>query len=215
MIIAFDGNVYTGKSTVISKLSERLNGNLVNEYSYFIPKKVTKYQDYSKKQEEYLKIDSQRIISLSGQKINLLDRSFVSLTAHVLALYKQNIVDIRLDFLNKLTKLILNNKIIIPTILVHISCDYDTALRRFRKNELTKNAKNTTEDLMNEKYYSYIAEFNDYFGSFFPSIKIETTNNTINENVIKLSEKIKCYKDYKINKRKIIKIVRLALFENE
>src|SRR3989338_6050791 len=94
-IVSFDGNVYTGKTTFIYKIKEKLNAHIVKEHSAFIDEKEYVRNGAWQLQKAYLQTEEKRLICLSDLKINLLDRSIVSQAAHIYACYHLNIIDLR------------------------------------------------------------------------------------------------------------------------
>lgn len=132
MIIALDGNVFVGKTTLCNIFSKKNNYNVVLEYSDFINKtknksfKQVSFLEHSK----YLKLDNIRKKYLKNN-INFVDRSFVSLSAHIYALYKNGIADFRREHINMFHQLLKNNYIIIPNCYVFVTCNYNCAKKRF------------------------------------------------------------------------------------
>ncbi len=179
MIIAFDGNVYTGKTALIRALSKKKDVTIIGEYSEYFneAKKQRKWgDDYLKIQLEYLKLDQKRELFLSNKKINLLDRSFISLFAHVWAIYNAG-VDIRKETLKGFTIFLKMDKIVIPTIYINVYCPFDTAKKRFLRNKRFGTPKNTADYLIEKEYFDSIKIFNERIFRLLPSVSINTTSS--------------------------------------
>lgn len=208
MIVSFDGNVYCGKTTIINKLAKK--SCKIKEYCNYLDK-INKEKRFNNRwlntQLRYLKIDAQRNKNLNNFEINLLDRSFISLCAHVWALYRLRKTDIRKEFLEFLKKYMLEDKIILPDIFVHVTCDYSIAKNRFIQNEKTKHAKGTDRLLINKHYFFFVNEFNELWSQKLQqSITIDTNKkfeNTLSKINKSLNKKIN--RNKKTYKAKIIK----------
>lgn len=157
MIVAFDGNVYTGKTTLIKLLSEKYGYNPIDEHSFFVDLSDMKEPDRSTidVQERYIGVDIFRKKFVHGE-INLLDRSFVSVSAHVYALFRLGIEDIRKNYLDLLRKKV--SEILIPDRFVFVCCDYDTSQKRCVS---VNNDKKTDALLLSREYFECIAKFNE------------------------------------------------------
>ncbi|MBU4369129.1 deoxynucleoside kinase [Patescibacteria group bacterium] len=189
MIIAFDGNVYTGKTTLIDNLIRYYSYNKISEYSnFFSEDKINKHkEEHLIIQNKYLEIDVLRKKFINHNKINLLDRSFISLTAHIWTLYKIKIVDIRKEYLKKLFFLMDNNNIILPNLFVYVTCNYKSAKVRYKQNERISNAKKTLRYFIDFNYFHLIRLFNKRCSLFIPSLEINTDKNLI-MNIIKVNK---------------------------
>ncbi len=171
MIISFDGNVFTGKTTIINKLSLANPFNIIAEHSVFlnqIPKDEL-YNDYMDEQIRYIKVDELRMQKIR-KEINLLDRSFVSMSAHVYALFKLNLADIRSLYIKELKKFLDNKKIIIPDKYIHVACPYNIAKLRFSKN------RNRATDRMyiGRKYFEAVNKFDSSWVQSVDGLTINT-----------------------------------------
>jgi len=195
MIIAFDGNVYTGKTTLINMFSTKYCK--IREYCDYINMvdEEKKFEnEYMNTQFRYLKIDALRAKGIEPSKIALLDRSFVSLCAHVWVLYKLEKIDIRKEFLSLLKDYIKKNAIIIPDVFIHVKCDYVTAKKRFVQNETTEHAKGTDYLLMDQEYFFFINKFNEKLQIALGQNLIIDTNEEFKETLTKVKNWIKNYK---------------------
>ncbi|MFH1637936.1 MAG: hypothetical protein ABIB71_05915 [Candidatus Woesearchaeota archaeon] len=168
MIIAFDGNVYCGKTTLINSIAKDHGFNKINEHSHYASEGG---RDYLKTQKRFLKVDEKRIKCIKGE-VTLLDRSLVSLSAHVWALYKQGKADIRAEFINELFSRMDRGKIIMPDLFINVACDYTVTQSRALKH---RNSKGTANFLMEEDYFCYIAEFNKKISGRLQSIFIDSS----------------------------------------
>ncbi len=175
-IIAFDGNVFVGKSTLLGKLSERIDGMVIPEHSFFVgqvPVDGTHKQCSIQTQEVYLKAESSRV-PLIGIGTNLLDRSYLSLVAHTYAVNKLRIVDMRRDFLGMLMSAMENGRVIIPDAYIVVRCGYAIAKSRF---VLGCEEKGTDDLYISKEYFSAVDEFNSRWLSVHGGFEIDTSNN--------------------------------------
>ena len=206
MIIAFDGNVYTGKTTLIKELNEKMNCCVVPEYCEFINSdQLSDSESAVSRQRKYLLIEQKRSRLVNKDKTMLVDRSFISLAAHVWTLYKLGIADIRADFAHDLAKQAEKGTIIIPDALIHLCAPHSELKKRFEIGEKGPAAKNTHPSLMNCAYLQRIEEFNTHITTCFkPSITINTGGNKADvikavEQFIASGEK-SCDKQYELIK---------------
>lgn len=119
-----------------------------------------------------------------SDKINLLDRSFISLFAHVWTVYKRGI-DIREETLREFVLLLKADKIIIPTFFINVECSYALAKERFIDDKKSLSHKNTAKYLINEDYFRSVQQFNKQILCMHPSLQIDATKN-IDENLKKI-----------------------------
>ncbi|MDD2766278.1 MAG: deoxynucleoside kinase [Candidatus Moranbacteria bacterium] len=171
MMISFDGNVYVGKTTLIKSLSQRYGFSTIDEHSFFIndiQQKDYYENEYVNTQARYLDVDIQRG-KLLRNGINLLDRSFVSVSAHVYAIYKLGLVDIRSSYLELLVSKV--GEILIPDIFVFVSCEYETSRARCFESG---NRKQTGDLYLSEQYFRFVKIFNVNFISMVNGHVIDT-----------------------------------------
>lgn len=179
IIIAFDGNVYTGKTGIIKKFCSEYKFSYIKEYSeYFQIKSLEQnlgVDKYLKRQYQYLIVDKLRSKDITSSKINLLDRSYISLSAHVLALYITYKIDIRKEFLGLLRQFINERKIILPNAFVYIKCELDCVKKRINQKGQRKNMPRFYID---KCYFKSIDYFNQRWSKIVKpwSMVIDTTN---------------------------------------
>ena len=154
MIIAFDGNVYTGKTTIINSLRKNNGFIKIDEHSFFVDG-IKENDNYIDIQQRYLDVDKIRRMKINDNNVNLLDRSFVSVSAHVYAIYRLGIADIRGAYIN----LIKNNfnQLVIPSQFIFVTCGYSKILERC---QLVNNDKFTEEIYLMREYCHWISDFN-------------------------------------------------------
>lgn len=155
MIIAFDGNVFAGKTTLINYLTDKIDCWSVAEHTFFI-NKIKKGGGYSPVFNEhlrYLYVDRLRI-KMINKGVSLIDRSFVSLSAHAYALYFSSGVDLREKHLEILRSFLQQKKIIIPNLYVFVSCEMGIAKKRL----LT--VHNEPNMFIEKKYFFAVEKFN-------------------------------------------------------
>ncbi|QQS16053.1 MAG: deoxynucleoside kinase [Candidatus Moraniibacteriota bacterium] len=173
-VISFDGNVYTGKTTLIRFLSDNYGYVSVDEHSLFIdgvPQRSFYKSEYLNLQDRYLSVDTYRK-SFLQTGVNLLDRSFVSVSAHVFALYELGLADIREAYFDLLKKKI--EEIIFPNVFVWVRCGYNISRARC----LSVNNRKETEDIyLSNKYFESIEKFNAKWALAVGGCVINTESN--------------------------------------
>jgi deoxyadenosine/deoxycytidine kinase len=181
-IIALDGNVYTGKTSLINEFSKKKTINVLPEYASFFNETEFRYLSPIEIQHKYLEAEKIRKSKLSFKKNTLLDRSIISQAGFVYASYKQGNFDLRKEFLYSLKQMQKNNELIIPHHFVHIKCDFKILKKRYIEEEKSENAKNTDCKLLSKEYCFLLDEFLSKFADF----TINTTNLTVVESKQKL-----------------------------
>ncbi len=175
MIISFDGNVFSGKTYFINTLSKSRDFNPIAEHSFFIDKvsnNLFSSNKFLSQQKRYLEVDALRKKYIRESKINLIDRSFVSLSAHVLALFKCGIADIRTDYIKLLQKYLNGDRIIIPDYYVFIYSPLEISRRRFAND-----TKRGTEILyLDKNYFEAVELFNRKWVGLAPGKIIDKVN---------------------------------------
>ncbi|PIS07519.1 hypothetical protein COT78_03220 [Candidatus Berkelbacteria bacterium CG10_big_fil_rev_8_21_14_0_10_43_13] len=152
--IAFDGNVFVGKTTFLKKLAKEKSFNYIPEHSDFL--KVSNSAIEHRKtlpaaHLDFVRSDFLRIEYLKDG-VNLLDRSFVSFSAFTYAFERMGQLDMRENFLGLLQDMLQKQRIVIPTHYIHLKSNYEIARQRFVQNK-----KQQTPDFLIEKF------FFDYF----------------------------------------------------
>lgn len=188
MLIAVDGNVFSGKTILLKNLSKRIGGNIICEYSEYL-KRIDKTpapgrHDSIDTHQSYIDLDRERKIDLK-KGINLLDRSFVSLSAHVYALFKKTKVDLRDKHLNLLNLAVNANNVLIPDIYIFLKCDRGTCLERYFDDKSSDHQKHTDSIFIDEEYFSFINKFNVTWQDLIAEKGVTIDNN---DNAAQLAE---------------------------
>lgn len=173
MIISFDGNVFVGKTTIISNLSLRFGFNKMPEYGDVLSDIFLDcdYKDVHKNnQERYLMVDKKRM-NLIKEGVNLLDRSFVSMSAHIYALNKMKIMDIRDFYIARLAAHLGRKEIILPNKYIIVSCPYEVAYDRFVDGY---SIKGTGQEYIKRDYFEYVNEFNFRWLESIPGLMVDS-----------------------------------------
>ena len=160
MIVAFDGNVFAGKTTLIDCLTEKIGCRRIAEHTFFVDQ-IRREKKYSPEFNEhlcYLQVDDLRQKAV-GKGVVMLDRSFVSLSAHIYALYFFSGIDLREKHLQSLKSFLRQKKIIIPDFYVFVSCDRKIAQKRFSAGQ-SAILRGTQKMFIEKKYFSKVAKFN-------------------------------------------------------
>jgi thymidylate kinase len=201
MIISFDGNVYSGKTTIINNLSSLFGYNKINEHSFFIDNLTFDQTNFLATQSKFLEVDKARSTCLRND-IDLLDRSIISVAAHVYSMAKIGAIDKRKEFL----KILKNNKnsLIFPDRYIYVESDHETSL--IRCNSL-KNYKDTGDIYLSEDYFNYIGIFNEKING----LKIKTDFKLNELEIKKINNKIFNHKISKVGKKQMIKKIEGAM----
>lgn len=175
MIITFDGNVFVGKTSLIKELASLYDFNIIPEQGFFIKGEILTHAVTAEDQaiflqSKYLEAENKRCLYLNTTKTSLLDRSFVSMAAHIFALYLVNGIDIRDWFLNEIRRQTESGKVIIPDIFCFIKCNHEIIRERADKN---KN-RNTDQVYLTEKYLDAIEIFNQAWIQKVNGITLDT-----------------------------------------
>ena len=172
MIIAFDGNVFTGKTSLIEKLHRVEQSSVIPEHGHFL-RDIVIGEDAWDIQKKYLGAERLRreyLSGLSSEKLVLLDRSFVSMAAHVAALKTSKGIDIRTRFLRELVGDIQAGRVIIPNKFLFVRCDYEIIKARALKDAV----KNTNPLYYGQEYLEAVDNFNRQWQEHFPGVAIDT-----------------------------------------
>jgi deoxyadenosine/deoxycytidine kinase len=175
MIIAFDGNVFSGKTSLIEKLHGLGKSGVIPEHSYFL-ENVSSEEDAWSVQKKYINTEGKRheyLSHLSAGSLILLDRSFVSMAAHVSALWTMRGIDIRSHFLHEIVSRIHSNNVIVPDKFCFVMCDYKIIRRRALKDT----SKNTDRFYYAQNYLEAIDAFNRRWQEHFQGIVIDTSTD--------------------------------------
>lgn len=173
--IAFDGNVYTGKTSIINALASIGNFSVINEHSSFLEHEyeiqlIETGEDARIQQSKYLDAEIRRMPKTQDPMIYLVDRSYVSMAAHVTAMKSVFGLDIREWFFGEVSALIQNKRIIVPDVYCHINCCSTRTHERF----LADQNRRTESFYRNEKYLVAVNEFNHAWSHYAESISINT-----------------------------------------
>ena len=173
MIIAFDGNVFSGKTSFIAGFCGSAKCVVVPEHSHFVAD-FRSHEDAWSVQQKYLDAEVKRHVYLLGmpsERLILVDRSFVSMAAHVWALYTTQGVDMRARFLGRVTRGIRSNWITLPNQFCHVVCDYPL----IRARAAIDVVKRTDRFYMDENYLKAVDAFNRKWQIHFPGCLIDTS----------------------------------------
>jgi deoxyadenosine/deoxycytidine kinase len=162
MIVAFDGNVFSGKTSIIKELSSLCNSVYIDEQGAFMKTRVSNHGVSSRDQAislqlKYLIAEEERCAYIQDDKVNLLDRSFVSMAAHVFALHNIHSIDIREWFLQEIQRRMESGLVIIPDVFCFVRCGHDVISRRIAENK----SKDTDCVYYSDKYLCAIDGFNN------------------------------------------------------
>lgn len=168
MIISFDGNVYAGKTTVINQISSDLGAKSISEHGIFL--ESCDFQDPWDLQLRYIEAEARRAKLKIADGIQLLDRSFVSMAAHVYAIYKIGKVDMRALFLEKMSSRMIINQVLIPDFFCFVRCSSDVIHARISMD----NVRGTDPLYYTESYLEAIDAFNEAWIRKVDGIVIDT-----------------------------------------
>jgi deoxyadenosine/deoxycytidine kinase len=176
MIAAFDGNVFTGKTSLIGAVHSLLDSNIIGEQGSFLTPNVNFLEPNTMEnacylQRAYLRAEERRAPLAIKGVLNLLDRSFVSMAAHVSALKAARSIDIQDWFFDELVKLMSADKIIVPDVFCFVRCDFDLANSRARNDR----SRNTGRLYLEKTYFHAVEDFNSAWSKKFPSVMVDTS----------------------------------------
>lgn len=164
MIIALDGNVCTGKTTLQQYL-KNLGFAPVEEYCTFFDKTPAELPT----QRRYLLAEGMRQAKLDPSRNMVLDRSFISLCAHVWAQHRIDKEDMRASFLDDLCQEVSRKSVTLPDMFVHLRCTYQNLYSRFLERETSSRALGTSRELIEPAYINEIDEFNAAWARTVPA----------------------------------------------
>ncbi|MCP1311570.1 hypothetical protein [Paenibacillus tyrfis] len=158
-IVAIDGNVYTGKTTLCQYLKSK-GFFTVAEYEPIVGRTLSRIEI----QKMYVDQEQHRMRQMmrelrNGQQIFVLDRSFLSLSAHVKCLLLLEGIDIRESFIDYLEFQLKAGQVIIPRLFIYLQNRWDILYRRYLRGEASVQAKGTPTDLIRPEYYQCIDAF--------------------------------------------------------
>ena len=149
MILAIDGNVNTGKTTLFYNLKEKYP-----DYYFSEEYQVVRCDDVLERQLAYLHQDEHRTIATAKNVI--LDRSVLSLLGYIYWLYKYEKVDIRRSFYSRLLDGVRKKKYNLPNKLVYCYSDSDMIKKCYNSNH---QVKGTDSELVSNTYLDSQNEF--------------------------------------------------------
>jgi deoxyadenosine/deoxycytidine kinase len=175
MIISFDGNVFAGKSTLIRMLSPLFSMPIIGEHSDYLGSDAEKYDGTDLNsalllQTCYLGAEEKRCAATKPGANYFLDRSFVSMAAHVSALMTLSGIDMREWFLNELEQRLLAGKVLVPDVFCFVRCGNDL----IRKRALSNASRGTSPLYYEEKYLAFIDRFNEAWSARVQGVVIGT-----------------------------------------
>lgn len=207
MIAAFDGNVFSGKTTLIKTLNINLEYNVILEHAFFLgqsfPSAGTEFDMAKNTQEKYLVAEKKRCTNVLSSYDNLLDRSFVSMCAHVFAIWQVHGVDIRKWYLSEFVLRVRNGNIVVPDKYVFVDCHIETIQRRFNLNP----GRNTDVMYVHKDYCNAISRFNRLWQKCFYD-RSYTYVGDLNSLDLFMSRSVSLYETQDYNIKRICSHVR-------
>lgn len=177
MIIALDGNVFSGKTTLIKKIAKTSEYERVNDHSDYLRDFYSEPSNYNSAkalQDRYLAAERERK-QLSRSKKLLLDRSFVSMSAHVYAQAMTNSNDIRDWYLSKLESNIKANNFLVPELYIFTKVKRGDAIERYKNDS----EKQTPRRLLNKHYFTMIDRYNKIWVDKFEGLTLNTSQQSV------------------------------------
>ncbi len=175
MILSFDGNVGVGKTTLIQALTIKSDFIAMDEHSAFLIPSPLHHEMSTREnarllQSAYLEAEAERAGLMESEHDVLVDRSFVSMAAHVYSLYILSKIDIREWFLAEMLKRMQDAKVIIPDVYCFVTCDHDIIKARCRRDT----CKGTDPLYYNDNYLKIIEKFNKEWSTKINGITLDT-----------------------------------------
>ncbi len=160
MIIAIDGNVFAGKTTLCRACAESAGVRMIAEHSAFVDRIALEKADGEfGEHARYLRADALRAREVSGDLV-FLDRSFVSNSAHIHALQRAGMGDLREKHLALLESLLRKGGIIVPDFYVFLDCSRALSAARFAADQEADSPRPTPEFFLSEAYFAAVNDFN-------------------------------------------------------
>lgn len=162
MIVAIDGNVYVGKSRLLAHARSR-GVVVVDEYEP-VKGRAGSPEGQLAIQEGYLYQEEGRLCLIQEQQrrgavVLALDRSFLSLAAHVHALSQLGGWDLRRRFALCLIHRIAGGRVVTPDVFVHLTAPWPAIRRRWEQGEASTGPKGTPANLAGRSYCAAIDGF--------------------------------------------------------
>lgn len=171
MIIAVDGNVYVGKTTLVHQLSVKLGWPIVDEQNAFLPPTVAgRPFSWSDEHKCYLEAEVRRA-EQHHQRSLVMDRSFLSLAAHATVIHQLGLADLRAEFLEALSRLWRAHRILIPSVIIWADCRYEDILKRSDRDP----SRGTNPLFLSR---AYVDRYSDWFRSLSIKVPLLSVNNT-------------------------------------
>ncbi len=175
MIIAFDGNIFVGKTSLIEEFLLLCVATKIEEHSLFLKSDIPSHSVTSRAtaislQLKYLEAERDRCAILDIDRTNFLDRSFISMAAHVFALYRVHGIDIRKWFLQEMQERINLKRVIIPDVFCYIKCSHGLIRKRISKNR----SRNPDSLYYVEDYLCAVDDFNSKWSTKINGIVVDT-----------------------------------------
>ena len=171
MTISFDGNVYTGKTTLINSLA-RIYPSSVIISEYRNNNEYLRTHCYIDGQLFFLKQEKQRINIMYNSKGNLffLDRSIFSILSHTYAIDKLNDSSNLIQVIEYVGKMVSKNEVILPDLIITIRNNRDVYTDILNKG--------TQSIYFDNKYRGFIDEFFSILESAMSNAYIINNNDT-------------------------------------
>lgn len=170
MIIAVEGNVYVGKTTLVHQLSRVLGLTAVAEQTSYLAEPPRQDLSWSEEHRRYVMAEKKRAESVSGSQV--LDRSFLSLAAHATILYRLGKADIRDEFLEDLRRLQAEGRILVPDRLIWVRCPHGLAIRRHRRDA----SRGTSPLFLEKRYYRLHNQWFQRLQTAVPLFEVDSSN---------------------------------------
>lgn len=172
LIIAFEGNVFTGKTTLIAEVSGKTGYRILPEHSDVV--KLPSSSSAWDIQASYFAAEVARSRLIDKRHPSLLDRSVLSLCAHAFAVRQLGYASFGQHFTAALAGIIQDRTVIIPTHFVHVQCSHDIRLKRHLYNCSSPNPKNTDHTLLNRDYCHLFDQYVSACINYFPRTVFST-----------------------------------------
>lgn len=174
-MISFDGNVFTGKTHIAQCLAYSHCWQYIGEhvdYLFNARRKAPQKEFTWNKHAEYCATEKDRTAQAAAPTV-VLDRSFLSLSAHVYCLFKTQKTDLRMQYVDFLKTSLAKKQLLVPNSIVHLHCSRSQGLVRWQQGK----QKKTPELFLQQRYWDANNTFYTMLQCTLPLIAVSSSTS--------------------------------------